>query len=106
MSKKIDRIKVTPSCNHTEPPNGVHKGFRKQYVLVQQGEESTKVDLGFVNDKEPFLEIGDYMMGGESIALGPVSRLNKKDGKIYTTTGFVVRPVLIKLQADQLKKAA
>lgn len=106
MSKKIDRLKVTPSCNHTELPKEGKKGFRKQFILAIQGEESTRIDLGFVNDGEQFMEIGDYQISPESISVGEVSRLNKKNGQVYTNPGFVVRPVFVKLNADQLKKAA
>lgn len=105
MSAAITRIYVTQSCSQVEPPKNGKKGYRKQHVMVQTGEEVTKVETGFVRDGENFLEIGDYRLGPDCITLGGIERTY--NGRTFLNQGFVVdASKLIKLKPEEIRKAA
>lgn len=95
--RKAVRFVVTADCSKSGGGQGTgKKPWRKQRVLVHQGDEVRALEF-FLRDDEPFLEPGEYLLSPDAVYVGEKA-YKRRDGSEATEPALCVAPRFVKRQ--------
>lgn len=88
MQKLPTRWFVNENCNVSGTGKS-GKPYRKQKVLAHQGDEVLAFEF-MLNDTEPYLTPGEYLIASDAVYVGDVSR--EYQGRTFVDKGLKVAP--------------